>query len=110
MNHRFLSLIFKGFLIHATTIILFTIYLISKGAGLVLKAIIEEGEGDIPEKMQQLALTEGALPIHLYTALFTRTTDGRLLTHRQLSRHLVSLWTTNNQMAIDLLERTVVST
>ncbi|KAB7502591.1 DnaJ-like protein subfamily C member 13 [Armadillidium nasatum] len=80
---------------------------IVKGAGLVLKAIIEEGEGDIPEKMQQLALTEGALPIHLYTALFTRTTDGRLLTHRQLSRHLVSLWTTNNQMAIDLLERTV---
>ena len=58
--------------------------------------------------MQQLALTEGALPRHLYTALFTQTTDGRLLTHRQLSRHLVSLWCTENQMAIDLLSRTVV--
>ena len=82
---------------------------IVKGAGLVLKAIIEEGEGDIPTKMQQLALTEGALPRHLYTSLFTYTTDGRLLTHRQLSRHLVSLWATENNIAIDLLQRTVVS-
>ena len=74
-----------------------------------MKAVIEEGEGEIPERMQLLALTEGALPRHLYTALFTQTSDGRLLTHRQLSRHLVSLWAAENQSAIDLLGRTVVS-
>ena len=77
-----------------------------QGAGLVLKAIIEEGEGDIPTRMQQLALTEGALPSHLYTALYTRlTADGRLLGQRQLSRHLVGLWTTDNEPAMELLSR-----
>ncbi|KAK7077105.1 DnaJ subfamily C member 13 [Halocaridina rubra] len=80
---------------------------IVKGAGLVMKAVIEEGEGDIPERMQLLALTEGALPRHLFTALYTQTSDGRLLTHRQLSRHLVSLWTAENLAAMDLLTRTV---
>ncbi|XP_045611089.2 dnaJ homolog subfamily C member 13 isoform X2 [Procambarus clarkii] len=80
---------------------------IVKGAGLVMKAVIEEGENDIPMRMQLLALTEGALPRHLYTALFTQTSDGRLLTHRQLSRHLVSLWAAENQLAVDLLGRTV---
>lgn len=73
-----------------------------------MKAVIEEGENDIPARMQLLALTEGALPRHMYTALFTQTSDGRLLTHRQLSRHLVSLWAAENQSAVDLLGRTVV--
>ncbi|XP_071522873.1 dnaJ homolog subfamily C member 13 isoform X2 [Panulirus ornatus] len=80
---------------------------IVKGAGLVMKAVIEEGENDIPMRMQLLALTEGALPRHLFTALFIQTADGRLLTHRQLSRHLVSLWAAENQLAIDLLSRTM---
>lgn len=74
-----------------------------------MKAVIEEGENDIPSRMQQLALTEGALPHHLYTALFTQTADGRLLTHRQLSRSLVSLWAAENRLATELLERTVVN-
>ncbi|KAG0721186.1 DnaJ subfamily C member 13 [Chionoecetes opilio] len=82
---------------------------IIKGAGLILKAVIEEGENDIPMHMQQLALTEGALPHHLYTALFTQTADGRLLTHRQLSRSLVALWAAENNLATELLERTVPS-
>lgn len=82
---------------------------IVKGAGLILKAVIEEGENDIPSRMQQLALTEGALPHHLYTALFTQTADGRLLTHRQLSRSLVALWAAENKLATELLERTVPS-
>ncbi|XP_047738471.1 dnaJ homolog subfamily C member 13-like, partial [Hyalella azteca] len=77
-----------------------------KGAGLVLKAVIEEGDDDIPEMMQRLSLTEGALPSHLYTALYTRLTDdGRLLGQRQLSRHLVGLWTANNEAAMELLGR-----
>ena len=41
---------------------------IVKGAGLVMKAIIEEGELAIGERMQQLALAEGALPQHLLTS------------------------------------------
>ena len=73
-----------------------------------MKAIIEEGEGDIPQRMQQLALREGALPRNLYTALFTQTSDGRLLLHRQLSRHLISLWTAENNLAVDLIARIVV--
>lgn len=71
--------------------------------------MIEEGESDIPTRMQLLALTEGALPHHLFTALFTQTSDGRLLTHRQLSRSLVALWTAEHKLAIELLERIVVS-
>ena len=34
------------------------------------------------DKMQELALAEGALPRHLHTSLFTASADNRLLTHR----------------------------
>ena len=55
---------------------------IVKGAGLVMKAIIEEGEAEIAAKMQELALAEGALPKHLHCAFFTQSSDGRMLTNR----------------------------
>jgi len=55
-----------------------------KGAGLVMKAIIEEGDAEIAAKMQDLALAEGALPRHLHTAMFTQSTDSRMLTVRSL--------------------------
>lgn len=58
-----------------------------------MKAIIEEGSSEMCEKMQYYSLAEGSLPKHLHTALFTQSMDNRLLTHRQLSRHLVGLWT-----------------
>ena len=58
--------------------------------------------------MQELALAEGALPRHLHTALFTSSSDNRLLTHRQLSRHLVALWVTGNPTATALLHRVLV--
>ena len=32
--------------------------------------------------MQELALSEGALPRHLHTSLFTISTDQRMLTNR----------------------------
>ncbi|KAJ3611304.1 hypothetical protein NHX12_021320 [Muraenolepis orangiensis] len=67
---------------------------IVKGAGLVMKAIIEE-----------LALSEGALPRHLHTSMFTISSDQRMLTNRQLSRHLVGLWTAENPIAMNLLKR-----
>ena len=59
--------------------------------------------------MQELALAEGALPRHLHTALFTSSADNRLLTHRQLSRHLVSLWITGNEVSTALMNRILVS-
>lgn len=79
---------------------------IVKGAGLVMKAIIEvrsficevlacpcvnnlhvclcaqEGDKEIATKMQDLALSEGALPRHLHTSLFTISADQRMLTNR----------------------------
>ncbi|XP_018321035.1 dnaJ homolog subfamily C member 13 isoform X1 [Agrilus planipennis] len=78
---------------------------IVKGAGLVMRALIEEGEEEVAARMQNLALAEGALPRHLLSALYTQGCDGRLLTHRQLSRHLVGLWVTGNPTAMGLLKR-----
>uniref|UniRef100_A0A8C7D3H7 DnaJ heat shock protein family (Hsp40) member C13 n=1 Tax=Oncorhynchus kisutch TaxID=8019 RepID=A0A8C7D3H7_ONCKI len=78
---------------------------IVKGAGLVMKAIIEEGDKEIATKMQELALSEGALPRHLHTSMFTISSDQRMLTNRQLSRHLVGLWTAENPIAMSLLKR-----
>ncbi len=54
---------------------------------------------------QELALAEGALPQHLLTALYTQSADGRFLTNRQLSRHLVGLWTTDSPQTLQLLRR-----
>ncbi|XP_042910016.2 dnaJ homolog subfamily C member 13 isoform X1 [Parasteatoda tepidariorum] len=78
---------------------------IVKGAGLLMKAIIEEGDAEISAKMQDLSLAEGALPRHLHIAMFTNSTDTRLLTMQQLSRHLVGLWVTGHPTAIGLLKR-----
>lgn len=79
-----------------------------KGAGLVMRAVIEEGDAEIAGKMQELALCEGALPRHLNIALFTKSSEQRLLAHRQLSRHLVGLWVTGNPKALELLHRIMV--
>jgi len=68
----------------------------------------QEGDQETAAKMQELALAEGALPRHLHTSLFTSSMDNRLLTHRQLSRHLVSLWVTGNPTAVGLLNRVLV--
>lgn len=78
---------------------------IVKGAGMIMKAIIEEGSSELAARMQELSLSEGALPRHLHTSLFTQSIDARMLTMRQLSRSLVALWCTSNTKAIDLLER-----
>lgn len=78
---------------------------IVKGAGLVMRALIEEGDAEVAARMQNLALAEGALPRHLLSALYTAGSDGRLLTHRQLARHLVGLWVTGNPIAMGLLKR-----
>ncbi|XP_011292961.1 dnaJ homolog subfamily C member 13 isoform X2 [Musca domestica] len=78
---------------------------IVKGAGLVLRAIIEEGELQVAQQMQSLALDEAALCRHLLVALYTPSNDPTLVTHRQLSRHLIGLWITDNAEALELFKR-----
>lgn len=43
---------------------------------------VQEGDKEIATKMQDLALSEGALPRHLHTSMFTVSTDQRMLTNR----------------------------
>ena len=43
---------------------------------------MQEGNDEIAAKMQELAMAEGALPRHMHTALFTSSTDNRMLMHR----------------------------
>ncbi len=81
---------------------------IVKGAGLVMRAIIEESDAETSHRMQELALAEGALLKHLHLALFTQSKDVRMLTNRQLSRHLVMLWITGNDAALELMDRSLV--
>lgn len=82
---------------------------IVKGAGLVMRALIEEGDATVSAHMQILALAEGALPRHLLSALYANVVDGRVLALRQLSRHLIGLWVTGNPAAMGLLRRIMPS-
>lgn len=82
---------------------------IVKGAGLVMRALIEEGEQTVATQMQTLALDEAALCRHLLVALYTPSNDPTMTAHRQLSRHLVGLWITDNEDALQLLQRIFVS-
>lgn len=78
---------------------------IVKGAGLVMKAIIEEAELDTSSRMQALALAEGSFPKHLQMALFSPDLDSRYLAVRHLSRQLIALWSVDNSIALQLLQR-----
>jgi hypothetical protein len=55
--------------------------------------------------MQDLALSEGALPIHLLRALFTASNDTRLLPLKYLSQQLLGLWSTGHPTTYGLLKR-----
>ncbi|XP_065077705.1 dnaJ homolog subfamily C member 13 isoform X2 [Ochlerotatus camptorhynchus] len=78
---------------------------IVKGSGLVMRALIEEGDTAISNQMQTLALDEAALCHHLLVALYTPVHDSTMAIHRQLSRHLVGLWITDHKEAMYLLKR-----
>ncbi|KAK0425897.1 hypothetical protein QR680_009446 [Steinernema hermaphroditum] len=78
---------------------------IVKGAGLVMRAIIEESSVEISKSMQLLSLTEGAFLRHLQMALLLTGHDLRYLANRQLSGQLISLWIADNDAAKDLLKR-----
>ncbi|KAJ1346448.1 hypothetical protein KIN20_001228, partial [Parelaphostrongylus tenuis] len=78
---------------------------IVKGAGMVMRAIIEESDIETSKAMQMLALTEGAFLTHLRLALLTTGKDLEVLTNKQLSGHLIGLWLSDNRPATDLLSR-----
>ncbi|XP_028165155.1 dnaJ homolog subfamily C member 13-like [Ostrinia furnacalis] len=78
---------------------------IVKGAGLVMRALIEEGGGTVGSRMQALALAEAALPRHLLAALYAPAR----LHHRHLARHLVALWLVDHAPAHSLLTRLMPS-
>lgn len=78
---------------------------IVKGGGLVMRALIEEGNAELGARMQALALAEAALPRHLLIALFGTNRPQ----HRCLSRHLVGLWATGHPPAMALLRRIFVN-
>lgn len=78
---------------------------IVKGAGLVIKAIIQEGDPNVSKRMQELSLAEGALMKHLHIGLFSQFRDGRALGVQYLSRHLVALWSIGNEETKALFKR-----
>lgn len=78
---------------------------IVKGAGMVMRAVIEESTVDISKQMQALSLTEGAFLRHLHMALLCVGRDLRVLANKQLSGHLIALWIADNSAALDLLAR-----
>uniref|UniRef100_A0A0R3TA83 J domain-containing protein n=1 Tax=Rodentolepis nana TaxID=102285 RepID=A0A0R3TA83_RODNA len=82
---------------------------IVKGAGLVMRALIDEASEELVAQLRQMALVEGAILQHISIACFTAadstTADPRNLVLRQLSRQLIALWTDNNAQAQDLLKR-----
>lgn len=78
---------------------------IVKGAGLVMRALVEEGGENVGSRMQTLALAEAALPRHLLSALYAPPR----LHHRHLARHLVALWLVEHAPAHSLMRRIMVS-
>lgn len=78
---------------------------IVKGAGMVMRAIIEESDIETSKSMQMLSLTAGAFLTHLRLALLTTGKDLTVLTNKQLSGHLIGLWLADNRSAADLLSR-----
>lgn len=73
-----------------------------------MRALIEEGDAAVANQMQTLALDEAALCRHLLIALYTSLNDTTMTAHRQLSRHLVGLWITDNDDAMQLFQRIFV--
>ncbi|CAG5029931.1 unnamed protein product [Parnassius apollo] len=83
---------------------------IVKGAGLVTRALVEEGAGRVGARMQALALAEAALPRHLLAALYAPQVPQPARLHlRHLARHLVALWLVDHAPAHDLLRRIMPS-
>ena len=55
---------------------------IVKGAGLVMRALIDEASEELVAQLRQMALVEGALLQHIAIACFANTNDPRNLVLR----------------------------
>ncbi|VEL15578.1 unnamed protein product [Protopolystoma xenopodis] len=65
---------------------------IVKGAGLVMRALIEEAGPEVARELRGLALAEGAILYHLSVACFAaRGHDARGLAHRCITFIRLSL-------------------
>lgn len=76
---------------------------IVKSTCLLMKAIIEEGNSQVANRMQELSLAEGTFLFHLHASLFPIVSGDKFFPIQILSRKLLSLWTVSNETAISLL-------
>ncbi|EFA79862.1 DnaJ like protein [Heterostelium album PN500] len=85
---------------------------ISKNAGMLMMVVINEGDEEMAKQMQIIALVEGALLRHIHDALYLKVLPGvvtptniRNSAKKEMSKLLVSLWTAENLVCRQLLER-----
>ena len=78
---------------------------VAKAAGLLMAALVEEGNKEMVTTVRHDALCEGALLEQLHDALFLKGTDARNAFVRQLSQRLVGLWATAHPPSSDMLMR-----
>lgn len=76
---------------------------IVKSTCLLMKAIIEEGNAQVANRMQELALAEGTFLFHLHSSLFPIVSGDKFFPIQILSRKLLSLWTVDNETGLTLL-------
>lgn len=76
---------------------------IVKATCLIMKAVIEEGNVQVAKTMQELALREGTFLFHLQSSLFPYASGQGFFPIQILSRKLMSLWTVDNETALQLL-------
>lgn len=79
---------------------------VSKGAGMLMKAVITESSTvEMANSLQYAALVEGAVTKHFFNALFLGKKDTRQIVQRNLSRDLVRLWTASNDHCMRMFGR-----
>ncbi|EAL64322.1 hypothetical protein DDB_G0286293 [Dictyostelium discoideum AX4] len=85
---------------------------ISKNAGMLMSVVINEGEEELAKQMQIISVVEGALLRHLHDSLFLKInsnqnnpTNLRNQSKREMSKQLISLWTAENKVCRQLLDR-----
>lgn len=78
---------------------------VAKAAGLLMSALVEEGDDKIVLAIRHDALCEGALLEQFVEAVFLQGNDARAALRRTLSRRLVALWAAGYQPTTDVLFR-----
>eukprot|EP01135_Chromosphaera_perkinsii_P007978 Nk52_evm50s1073 gene=Nk52_evmTU50s1073 len=76
-----------------------------RGAGMIMRSLIEEGDKAISDKMKYSALAEAAILKHIHNAIYIEGSDYRQYQYRELSKHLLGLWATDNEEIQSLIPR-----